>query len=521
MEPSSPRLSTLFNWLDHRAAGVLLHPTALPSPFGVGAFDAAAFAFLEFLAEAKIKYWQLCPLGPTGYGDSPYQCFSSFAGNPYLVDPMPLVQAGLLADDSLNKLRVLSPDQVDFGSLYQLKLPLLFSAHAAWRINQQITLPYGDFAAFRQKNAAWLPGYALFSALKDHFVGRPWWEWPAEVRSLTAAETSPLKQEVSARAEAYEFVQYLFFGQWAQVRARATELGISIIGDTPIFTALDSADVWASPHLFLLDAKTARPTVVAGVPPDYFSADGQLWGNPLYDWSAHAAEGYAWWLARLRASFAMCDVVRIDHFRGFDTYWAIPSNAPTARTGRWEIGPGLEFFKTVIAAMPEVKLIAEDLGDLTPSVVALREATGLPGMAILQFAFGGDATNLYLPHNQRANCVVYPGTHDNDTTLGWYASTDEKTRDHIRRYYRVSGQEVGWDFVRSSYASVCNLSVIPLQDLFSLDASARFNTPGKSQGNWTWRYRPEQLEALRRNAAAYLGELATLYGREPVKPVRP
>ena len=335
----------LFNWLDHRAAGVLLHPTSLPGEFGVGAFDQTIGALLEFLASAGIKYWQLCPLGPTGYGDSPYQCFSSFAGNPYLIDPTALLRAGLVTSAELAPLRSLSVDQVDFGALYNLKRPLLFSAHAAWRNNRRPALPYGDFEKFRADNAHWLTGYALFSALKDHFAGRPWWDWPTEVRSLTAAGKSPLRKEVAVRAEAYEFIQYLFFGQWAQVRTQAAKLGVSIIGDTPIFTALDSADVWASPHLFQLDPKTSRPLAVAGVPPDYFSADGQLWGNPLYDWPAHAAENYAWWISRLRANFAVCDVIRIDHFRGFDSYWAIPADAPTARTGRWEKGPGLAFFQ--------------------------------------------------------------------------------------------------------------------------------------------------------------------------------
>jgi 4-alpha-glucanotransferase len=509
----------LFHWLDHRAAGILLHPTSLPSAYGVGAFDDAATDFLQFLAGAGIKYWQLCPLGPTGYGDSPYQCFSSFAGNPYLIDPAVLVRLGLVSSESLAPLRALSAEHVDFGALYRLKLPLLFSAHATWRKNPKLTLPYGEFAVFRKKHADWLAGYALFSALKDHFSGRPWWEWPVEVRSLATAGASPIKRLVAERAEAYEFIQYLFFGQWAQIRSKASALGVSIIGDTPIFTALDSADVWANPGLFQLNQDTGRPTVVAGVPPDYFSADGQLWGNPLYDWKAHADGDYAWWLGRLRASFALCDVVRIDHFRGFDSYWAIPADAPTARTGRWEPGPGIAFFKAVLAAMPDVKLIAEDLGELTPSVEALRDATGLPGMAILQFAFGGDAENLYLPHNQRANSVVYPGTHDNDTTLGWYAMTDEKSRDHVRRYFRVGGQEVGWDFIRSAYGSVADLAVIPMQDVLSLGSSARFNTPGKSQGNWTWRYQAGQLSSLRNGTTSYLRELSVLYGRDgSIKP---
>jgi len=492
----------------------LLHPTSLPSPGGVGVFDDAATDFLELLAKADIHYWQLCPLGPTGYGDSPYQCFSSFAGSPYLIDLVVLVRAGLLANEALTPFRNLSADHVDFGALYQHKLPLLFQAHSAWRKTRTTTLPYGDFALFRKKHASWLAGYGFFSALKDHFDGKPWWDWPVEVRSFAAAQKSELKRQVADRAEGYEFAQYLFFGQWAQVRKKAAELGIGIIGDTPIFTALDSADVWSSPHLFQLDRKSGRPTFVAGVPPDYFSADGQLWGNPLYDWAAHEADGYAWWLDRLRANFALCDIVRIDHFRGFDSYWSIPAGAPTARTGRWEPGPGLKFFQRVLTALPGAKLIAEDLGELTPSVVALREATGLPGMAILQFAFGGDAKNLYLPHNQRANSVVYPGTHDNDTTLGWYATTDEKSRDHVRRYFRIGGQDVGWDFIRSSYASPANLAVIPMQDVFSLGSAARFNTPGKSQGNWTWRYRREQLASLRTGTAAYLRELGALYGRD-------
>jgi 4-alpha-glucanotransferase len=510
---SSP--SPLFNWLDHRAAGVLLHPTSLPSAYGIGAFDEAAHGFLDFLSDAGFTYWQVCPLGPTGYGDSPYQCFSSFAGNPYLIDPAALVRAGLLSERDLSPLRDLDRDNVDFGGLYQRKWPILFSAHAAWRRAPRTTLPYGDFATFRKTQAGWLEPYALFSALKDHYSGRPWCEWPNAVRSFAAAARSTVRAEVAPRAEAYEFIQYLFFGQWAQLRARAASRGIRIIGDTPIFTALDSADVWSSPHLFQLDTKTSRPTAVAGVPPDYFSADGQLWGNPLYDWSAHAAEGYAWWLARLRANFDLCDIVRIDHFRGFEAYWSVPADAPTARTGQWVTGPGLDFFRAVRSALPGVRLIAEDLGLLTPATLELRDATGLPGMAVLQFAFGGDAENLYLPHNQRANSVVYPGTHDNDTTLGWYATADEKTRDHVRRYLRVNGRELGWDFARAAYGCVANLAILPLQDLMGLGSAARFNTPGSSQGNWTWRYRPEQLRELHAKSAPYLRELAGLYGRAP------
>jgi 4-alpha-glucanotransferase len=507
----------LFNWLDERAAGVLLHPTCLPGDFGMGALDQHADQFLKFLAGAGFRYWQVCPLGPTGYGDSPYQCFSAFAGNPYLIDLGALVHAGLIADNALGPLLFLNSDRVDYGALWRLKWPILFQAHDTFR-SRRAAAPYGDFAAFQHKHAHWLPAYGLFQALKDHFNGRPWWEWPAEVRSLAAAENAPLAARVARRSEAHQFFQYLFFGQWTQLKARAAGLGIGIIGDAPIFVALDSADVWAAPHLFQLDPKTSRPLAVAGVPPDYFSADGQLWGNPLYDWPAHAANGYVWWLARLQANFDLYDVVRLDHFRGFDTYWSIPAGAPTARAGTWQKGPGLDFFRAVAAHFPNPKIIAEDLGEPAPSVTALLAATGLPGMAVLQFAFGDKSDNFYLPHNLRANSVVYPGTHDNDTTRGWYASLNGKTLDHLRRYLRISGAEISWDFIRTAYASVGNLAIIPLQDLLNLGTEARFNLPGTSEGNWQWRYRPAQLEKLKSESTPYLREIGDLYGRLPTTP---
>ena len=477
-------------------------------------------ALMRFLQSAGIRYWQMCPLGPTGFGDSPYQCFSSFAGNPYLIDVLPLRAAGWLTDAELASLRELPESSVDFGALYQRKLPLLFRVWERWRQQGRPPLSGVGFEAFRAEQADWLDAYALFSALKEDQGGRPWWEWPLEIRSFVAAEGSPAASRLRARTEAHAFLQYLFFTQWRQVRARVAAAGIEIIGDIPIFTALDSADVWAHPELFQLDPRTSRPTAVAGVPPDYFSADGQLWGNPLYDWPAHAANGYSWWLARLRAAFSLADVVRIDHFRGFEAYWSVPAGAATARTGRWVAGPGRPFFAAVQAALPGARLIAEDLGLLTPETTALREATGLPGMAVLQFAFGGDAANPYLPHNLRANCVIYPGTHDNDTALGWYQSADESVRDHVRRYLRVSGREIGWDLIRSAYASVAGLAVIPLQDFLSLGPEGRFNTPGQAAGNWGWRYRAEQLEHLQRDSAGYLRDLAELHGRLRAQPVK-
>jgi 4-alpha-glucanotransferase len=502
----------LFNWLNTRAAGVLLHPTSLPGDQGIGTFDAHAEWFLDFLQEAGMKYWQRCPLGPTGYGDSPYQCFSAFAGNPYLIDLRELAAHGLLTAADLAPLGLLGADRVDFGTIYQMKWPLLFRAHGRYRQAAEPPL-YGAFAEFKQRHASWLDAYAFFRALKDHHGGLPWWEWPADTRNHDQAVKGPLRRALDSTVEAHKFTQYAFFGQWTRVKAGAARRGIGIIGDIPIFVAADSADVWAHPELFELDPQTSLPLAVAGVPPDYFSADGQLWGNPLYAWPRHAADNFAWWHARLRASFDLYDVVRIDHFRGFDAYWRIPFPAKTARNGTWTPGPGLDFFRSVQAAFPEARIIAEDLGVLTPAVVQLREETGLPGMAILQFAFGSDAKNLYLPHNLVSNGVIYPGTHDNDTSLGWYDAAPERDRDHVRRYLRVSGREAGWDFIRAAYGAVSNLAVIPMQDIFSLGSEARFNSPGQPAGNWQWRYRASQLEGLTDGTTAYLKELAALYGR--------
>lgn len=504
----------LFSWLDSRSAGALLHPTSLPGTQGVGTFDEHLLAFLDFLKDCGFRNWQLCPLGPTGYGDSPYQCFSAFAGNPYLIDLGVLVRAGLLRGEELAPLQALPATTVDYGALHRIKWPLLHAAHARFvHQHRRSTLPYGDFDSFRHEHAAWLEPYSFFRALKDHFGGGAWTEWPEEVRRYDTAAKSRLHAQLVPAIESHAFTQYLFFGQWALVRAAARERGISIIGDLPIFVAGDSADAWSAPHLFELDPATLMPIAVAGVPPDYFAKDGQLWGNPLYRWEVHAADNYAWWRARLAAAFAQCDIVRIDHFRGFDAYWRVPFPAKNARKGEWKPGPGLEFFRTVQHAFPRAKIIAEDLGVVTDSVRALLRDTGLPGMLVLQFAFGGDAKNAYLPHHHSRNAVIYPGTHDNDTTLGWYRTADETTRDHVRRYLRVSGEEVGWDFLRSAFASPARLAVVPLQDLMALGTEARFNLPGRPEGNWQWRYRPEQLAALRRNSAPYLRDLHALYGR--------
>jgi len=505
----------LFSWLRHRSAGVLLHPTSLPCDFGVGTLGTEADRFVQFLSKAGFEYWQMCPLGPTGYGNSPYQCFSAFAGNPYLIDLLPLAQAGLVPRESVSPLLVLDSDRVDYGGLWKLKNAALFDAYEHFALNPGTRLPYGDFEAFKRSHADWLDDFALFQAFKDHFDGRPWWEWPATCRSHAKAVKSSQAAKVARRAEAHRFLQYLFFGQWHRLKVRAADAGIKIIGDIPIFVAMDSADVWAHPELFQLDQSTGRPLSVAGVPPDYFSEDGQLWGNPLFEWSAHKKDGYAWWMRRLKASFDLYDVVRIDHFRGFESYWAVPAGAPTARTGEWRAGPGLDFFTEVHARFPEAKIIAEDLGIITPEVSTLLDRTGLPGMSVLQFAFdGGNASNAYLPHNQSKNSVCYTGTHDNATTREWYATQNAAVTDQVRRYFRVNGEDVAWDFIRAAFACPARLAIIPLQDLFNLGAEARFNTPGAMAHNWEWRFRPQMLEQLQANSGEYLRSLGQLYGRE-------
>ncbi len=515
--PPSPVSAPRFDWLTTRAAGILLHPTSLPGDFGIGTFDEHLDRFLDFVAAAGARYWQLCPLGPTGFGDSPYQCFSAFAGNPYLINLLELTRHGLLPQDALGPLVFLNADRVDYGALYRLVWPLLARAHASMRAARG-SGPYGDFVAFQRANAAWLEPYALFRALKDHHQGRPWWEWPAEARVYERALKSRLRGQLATAVEMHAFTQYVFFGQWRRVKTAAARRGVGIIGDLPIFVARDSADAWSAPHLFEFDPKTGQPLAVAGVPPDYFSADGQLWGNPLYRWEAHAADDFRWWHARLRAAFELSDVVRIDHFRGFADYWRIPLPAANARGGEWRPGPGLKFFESVRRAHPGARIVAEDLGDLSDAARQLRRDTGLPGMAVLQFAFGGESSNLYLPHNLEANGVVYPGTHDNDTTLGWYATVGEQTRDHVRRYLRVNGSEIGWDFIRMAYAAVSRLAVISVPDILSLGSAARLNLPGRAEGNWQWRYRASQLDRLFDGTAAYLRELADLYGRSPEPP---
>jgi 4-alpha-glucanotransferase len=518
--PLPAKDGTLFNWLSSRSAGVLLHPTSLPGNQGIGTLDGAAVRFLDFLQAAGMSWWQVCPLGPTGYGDSPYQCFSAFAGNPYLIDLQDFVARKLLKADELAPLADVGAGNVDFGALYRLKWPLLRLAFIRHRLANSPALGPEGFDQFKAAQASWLEPYALYSALKDSFGGGAWWEWPAQTRSFVDIPSS-VRAKLHDEISAHQFYQYAFFSQWRRIRAEAARRGIGIVGDIPIFVAADSADAWSCPGLFEL-GNDGRPVAAAGVPPDYFSEDGQLWGNPLYRWEVHARDGYAWWKSRLRSTFEMCDIVRIDHFRGFDSYWRIPLPAENAKAGEWRAGPGLDFFRAVGAEFPDARIIAEDLGLLTPSVEELLAETGLPGMAVLQFAFGDDAKNPYLPHNLTRNRVIYPGTHDNDTTLGWYPAAGEATRDHMRRYLRITGSEAGWDFIRAAYSSVAGITVVPMQDILSLGSQARFNTPGKAEGNWRWRLADGDIESLAaKGTSAYLAGLAELNGRMPPEPTVP
>ncbi len=507
----------LFPWLNERSSGLLLHPTSLPSELGIGNFGREAYRLVDFLADSHIRYWQICPLGPTGFGDSPYQCFSAFAGNPYLIDLTALVERGLLEDAELDPLRKLPVHRVDYGNLYLTFWPIIRTAAERFREKPDALEDYGNFEKFKDAHSGWLYPYALFQALKAHFQGKPWFEWPQELRTFQQARGNKLIASLETEIEDQQFFQFLFFAQWQRLRDYANAKGIGIIGDIPIFVALDSADVWANPSIFQLNER-GLPSAVAGVPPDYFSPLGQLWGNPLFNWDKLRETGYAWWIARFKANFDLYDIIRLDHFRGFYDYWAIPAGSPDARPGQWKMGPGLDFFKALKKAMPHALIIAEDLGNLNDGVVRLRDETGLPGMAILQFAFGSGSDNYYLPHNCRPNSVMYPGTHDNDTSLGWYRSAAPHVQDEFRRYLRTDGHAANWDLVHASYKSVCNLSIVMMQDIMNLGSEARMNTPGTAMGNWQWRYTPEQLDRAWLNIAGHLRELCAASGRRRPEP---
>jgi 4-alpha-glucanotransferase len=496
-----------------RSSGILLHPTSLPGPHGIGDLGSAARAFVDFLVRSGQTLWQVLPLGPTGYGDSPYQCFSAFAGNPLLISLETLVEDGLLLAEDLQDAPAFPDDHVDFGAVIPWRNALL--ARAAERFADGADADLGqDFDAFCAAQASWLDDYALFMALKEENALATWSTWPKDVVRRDPLALEAARARLGTAVFKHKVCQLLFFRQWADLRRYANQRGVRIIGDIPIFVAYDSADVWANPELFFLDAD-GKPTVVAGVPPDYFSATGQLWGNPLYRWDVMAERGYAWWLARLRMTFTQVDVLRVDHFIGFHRYWEIPARARTAIKGRYKPGPGAAFLSAAREALGDLPIIAEDLGAVTPEVEALRDQFALPGMKVLQFAFDSDASNPFLPHNYPKRCVAYTGTHDNDTTAGWFAQASADERSRVQRYFARSGDDVAYDMIRGVMSSCADTAIVPLQDVLVLGSDARMNTPGVAGGNWQWRVRDGMLNDWH---VGRLAEMAELYGRAPEKP---
>jgi 4-alpha-glucanotransferase len=508
-----------------RASGILLHPTSLPGRYGIGDLGPEAYRFIDFLAAAGQSFWQIMPLGPTGYGDSPYSSFSAFAGNALLASPDKLLEDGLLTEADLADVPDLPPERVNYGDVIEFKRELLGEAYQSFKrllaSDARLRQDYEGFLGFA---SVWLEDYALFSALKDEHEGKPWNEWEAGLARREQEALAGVREGLRERIEAHKFYQYAFFKQWLLIKKYANERGVRIIGDMPIFVAHNSADVWSRPELFKLD-ELGRPLVVAGVPPDYFSKTGQLWGNPLYDWERMRADDFDWWVSRVRALLRQVDIIRIDHFRGFAAYWEIPGGDQTAERGRWATAPGSELFECIEEELGVLPIIAEDLGFITPDVIELRDEFDFPGMRILQFGFSTDATNKDLPHNYVRNSVVYTGTHDNDTAVGWFTSDPggassvrsaaqvEREKQFCLSYLDANGQAINWEFIRAAYASVADTALVPMQDVLGLGSEARMNTPATTSGNWAWRF---PAGALTEEVSARLRALAELYGRHPV-----
>jgi len=493
-----------------RASGILLHPSSLPGDYGIGDIGPQAHRWLDFLKDSGCSLWQVLPLGPTGYGDSPYQCFSAFAGNPYLVSPESIYKDGLIELEDLLDHPEFPPDNVDFGCIIPWKLSLLDKAFNNFQSAKPNKLVQA-YDTFRNQNADWLDEFALFMALKEAHNGAPWTDWDTSLRDKNRGAIEAAKHELKENIQRQYFRQFIFFRQWDALHAYAQSLGIKIIGDIPIFVAHDSADVWSARELFYLK-KNGQPSVVAGVPPDYFSPTGQLWGNPLYRWRVLRASGYTWWLKRFQSVLSLVDIVRLDHFRGFAGYWEVSGTAKTAEIGRWVRGPGKNFFKAVRKSLGDLPIIAEDLGLITPDVIDLRESFNLPGMKIVQFSFVGDPDDPFLPHNYSRNCVVYTGTHDNDTARGWYERVPESERDFYRRYLDRGGENVAWDMIRAAWASIAVFSLAPMQDFLNLGNEARMNYPGNPRDNWKWRMSADELDG---SLQSRIQELNFLYSRLP------
>ena len=490
-----------------RSSGILMPISSLPSPHGIGTLGAEARKFVDFLAAAGQSWWQILPVSPTSYGDSPYQSFSAYAGNPYFIDLDLLCEDSLLTPEEVNAVNWgADPSRVDYSAIYNGRFPLLHLAmERGWERDADKVKP------FSVQNDTWLPDYALFMALKRHFGMKSWTEWPDEAIRLRRPEAvQRYQKELADDIRLFTYIQYLFFRQWEALRSYAHEKGIGIIGDLPIYVAMDSADVWADPRAFQLDERNV-PAEVAGVPPDYFTADGQLWGNPLYDWDAMKADGYTWWIRRIAGASRLYDILRIDHFRGLESYWAVPYGETTAKVGRWVKGPGMDLMNVLTEKFPNIQFIAEDLGYLTPEVRQLLEDSGLPGMKVLQFAFDSREAANYLPHTYPRHCVCYAGTHDNSTLMGWKDEAAPADIAMAREYLGLHDEEgFNWGVLRGGQSSVADLFIAQMQDYLGLGSEARMNTPGILGGNWQWRMLPGQITD---ELTARIARMTSLYGR--------
>jgi 4-alpha-glucanotransferase len=488
-----------------------LHPTSLPGPFGIGDFGDEARAFVDFLVASGQSLWQVLPLGATGYGNSPYQGLSAFAGNPLLISPRYLVADGLLTANDLLRSTGFPDERADYGAAQAFKGPLFHKACGNFEQGAASELRSG-FEEFCERSSFWLDDYALFSALKERHNGGEWIKWNRELANRQPGATESARAELREDIQRQKFCQFLFFRQWQALCNYCRARGVRLIGDIPIFVAHDSADIWSNRSYFKLDEDGA-PTVVAGVPPDYFSETGQFWGNPLYDWDRLRADGFNWWIERMRFALELFDFVRIDHFRGFAACWEIPAGDRTAERGQWVSAPGRELFGALTEGLGNLPVIAENLGVITPDVESLRKEFGFPGMRVLQFAFGNCSSNIHLPHNYPHDVVVYTGTHDNDTTVGWFRSlsdTKQEERDLCLKYLNTDGKEIHWDFIRAALQSVADTAIIPLPDVLGLGSEARMNLPASESGNWLWRFRAGALDS---RISARLNEMTEMYGR--------
>ena len=525
--------------MKNRESGILLHITSLYSKYGIGDLGQYAYEFVDFLKEGGQKLWQILPVNPTGFKDSPYQSFSTFAGNPLLICPEELVKWGLLKEKDLIHHPSFPKDKVDYGAIIKFKSALMRKAyHCFSGLDKPVLM--AAYLDFIEKNKTWLEDYSLFMALKYHFInersepkntqdyakfahlnkdyltkeqladyyyGAVWQSWPTEIAKREEHAIKKWKMELAEEINYHHFLQFVFDKQFNQLKTYANVNDVKIIGDIPIFVALDSSDCWANASLFLLD-KDGNPTGVAGVPPDYFSEDGQLWGNPLYDWNAMEKVGYTWWIQRIEKALEYCDIVRIDHFRGFESYWQVSYGAKTARKGKWMPGPSKDLFEVIKEQMGDLPIIAEDLGVITPDVEVLRDDFDLPGMKVIQFGFDAGHNNEHLPHNYNtSHAVVYTGTHDNDTTIGWYENSSAEVQDQVRRYLNIDGKDVAWDLIRLAFLSVCKMAIVPMQDVLRLDENYRMNTPGTSNGNWQYRLNADVLSKDLAQQLKYLSRL--------------